>query len=141
MGSPQEDLLKIEAVVDPEIIAQGNEGTLKIKITPLNGIRISSHPEFMIKLDENDDLILPKVFFTGSELNFQTAQINGDIFLNLEKEIAIPFRVDERALIGRQQLNGEIIFTILSPDNWYIKTFQKFAADFQTKKFFKRKKK
>ena len=53
LNALQEDYLTIKAFVEPRAIKQGEEGVLKMKITPKNGIKISSHPEFMIKLDKN----------------------------------------------------------------------------------------
>jgi len=130
----QEEYLRIEASVSPKNIAQGTEGLLKIKITPKSGIKISSNPEFMIRLDQNGNLSFPKIFFVGSELNFPTSQENSGIFLDLQKEIEIPFKVSETALLGKHTLSGEIIYTALIEDNWYIKTFQKFNTGFVSKK-------
>jgi hypothetical protein len=90
INSYQDDYLKITSNVTPKIIRQGEEGILKIKIIPRNDIKISSHPEFIIKLNENSDLTFSKVFFTASELDFQTKQEENIVSLDLEKEIAIP---------------------------------------------------
>ena len=126
----QEDYLKIEAQVIPRLIRQGNEGILKIKITPREGIRISSHPEFIIKLKDNNNLAFPKIFFTASELNFQTKQENDAIILEMEKQIEIPFKVQENSLLGRHRISGEVVFTAVSKDNWSLKTYQKFYSEF-----------
>lgn len=63
INSYQDDYLKIISNVTPKIIRQGEEGILKIKIITRNDIKISSHPEFIIKLNENSDLTFSKVFF------------------------------------------------------------------------------
>jgi hypothetical protein len=136
----QEEYLKITTNVSPRTILQGEEGILKIKITPKNGIKISSHPEFMIKLESNSDITFPKIFFTASELNFQTKQENETIILDLEKEIEIPLKVNENSLIGKHKINGEVIFTAVSKDHWSLKTYQKFITDFFSKKNQKKKK-
>ena len=60
----QDEFLKIECAVAPRQIQQGNEGLLRIKIIPRNGVRISANPEFLIRLDENENLSLP----VGSEI-------------------------------------------------------------------------
>ena len=129
-NSSQEDYLKIDTQVTPKSIFQGAEGTLKIKITPKEGIKISSHPEFIIKLHDNSNLVFPKIFFTASELNYQTKQEDNVILLDLEKEIEIPFKVNDNSLIGRHKISGEIIFTAIFKDNWSLKTYQKFITNF-----------
>lgn len=138
MQYPQEDYLKITANVEPLSIKQGKEGILKIKIIPRNGIKISSHPEFIIKLDKNNNLAFSKVFFTSSELDFSTSQENGTVFLDLEKEVPIYFKVNEDSLIGKHKISGEVVFTAVLKDknNWALKTYQKFYADFVSKKNF-----
>lgn len=135
----QENYLKINAKVTPRIILQGEEGVLKIKITPKNGLKISSHPEFIIKLDTNSGFTFPKIFFTASELNFQTIQEDDAILLDLEKEIEIPFKVKENSLIGRHKISGEVIFTAVFQDHWSVKTYQTFITDFFSKKNLKKK--
>jgi hypothetical protein len=137
----QDDFLKVECTVSPHSIMQGNEGLLKIKIVVRNGIRISANPEFMIKLDENENLSFSKIFFAGSELNLPITQEKEGIFLDPQKEIEVPFKVSESALLGNLTVSGEIIFTIFFQDKWSIKTSQKFVANFVARKNFKIKKK
>jgi hypothetical protein len=138
----QDDFLKVESTVSPRSIRQGNEGLLKIKIVVRNGIRISANPEFMIKLDEkNENLSFSKIFFAGSELNLPITQEKEGIFLDPQKEIEVPFKLNESALLGSLTVSGEIIFTIFFPDNWSIKTTQKFVANFISRKNYKIKKK
>jgi hypothetical protein len=136
----QEDYLKISANVEPAKIKQGNEGVLKIKITPKNGIKISSHPEFMIKLDKNNDLSFSKLFFTASELDFETKQENGAVLLELGKEVDIRFKVSEDSLIGTHTIKGEVVFTAVFKDNWSLKTYQKFNVDFTSQRYHNPKK-
>jgi len=137
----QEDYLKISTNVTPKTILQGEEGILKIKITPKNGLKISSHPELIIKLESNSGFSFPKVFFTASELNFQTKQENDAILLDLEKEIEIPFKVNKNSLIGKHKISGEVVFTAVFKDQWSLKTYQKFITNFFSKKNLKKKKK
>lgn len=141
LNALQEDYLTIKAFVEPRAIKQGEEGVLKMKITPKNGIKISSHPEFMIKLDKNNNLSFSKVFFTASELDFQTTQENNTVFLELEKEVSILFKVNEASLIGSQKIRGEVVFTAVFTDNWSVKTYQKFDVNFVSRKNFKVKSK
>jgi hypothetical protein len=127
----QDDFLKVECTVSPRSIMQGNDGLLKIKIVVRSGIRISANPEFMIKLDENENLSFSKIFFAGSELNLPITQEKDGIFLDPQKEIEL----------GNLTVSGEIIFTIFFQDNWSIKTTQKFVAGFSARKNYKIKKK
>ncbi len=140
INSYQDDYLKITSNVTPKIIRQGEEGILKIKIIPRNDIKISSHPEFIIKLNENSDLTFSKVFFTASELDFQTKQEENIVSLDLEKEIAIPFKVNEESLIGKHKISGEIVFTAVFKDHWSLKTYQKFFTNFSSRRNYKKKK-
>ena len=130
----QEEYLRIAVNVEPRSIKQGKEGVLKLKITPKNGIKISSHPEFIIKLDKNNNLSFSKVFFTASELDFPTSQENDTVFLSLEKEVPINFKVNEDSLIGKHKISGEVVFTAVFNDKWSLKTYQKFYADFVSRK-------
>lgn len=130
--SAQEDYLKISVTTSPEVIRQGDEGTLKLKIQPRAGLRISSAPEFVIKLSENANLTFSKYFFTASELDFETEQEGEIVYLALEKEITIPFKVNDNSLIGKQQILGEVQFTAVFTDRWSVKTFQKFGTSFRS---------
>lgn len=135
--SANDDFLTISTDIKPKRIKQGEEGIIKIKIIPKIGLKISSHPEFMIKFDNNTNLVFSKVFFTASELDFQTMQENDLVFIDLEKEISIPFKVKENSLIGKHIISGEVIFTAVFEDNWSLKTFQKFYIDFISKRNYK----
>jgi len=130
----QEEYLSITANVAPQKVTQGDEGVLTIKIVPRNGIQISSHPNFMIVLDANDNLTFSKLFFTAAELNVETRAENETVFLDLEKKNEIRFKVNDTALIGRLNITGEIVFTAVFKDNWSLKTHQKFSASFFTNK-------
>ncbi len=141
IGYGQDDFLKIECDVSPRQILQGNEGQLKIRIVVRNGIRISANPEFLIRLDENESLSFAKIFFAGSELNLPTTQEKEGVFLDPQKEIEVPFKLNENALIGNLTINGEVIFTMLFQDNWLVKTTQKFSAGFVSRRNYKIKKK
>jgi len=137
----QDDFLKVECTVSPRSIRQGNEGILKIKIVVRNGIRISANPEFIIRFDENENVSFSKSFFAGSELNLPITQEKEGIFLDPQKEIEVPFKLSESALLGNLTTSGEIIFTIFFQDNWSIKTSQKFLANFVSRKNYNLKKK
>ncbi len=130
----QEELLKIEVVSRPREVQQGEEGVLLLRITPRSDIRISSHPEFMIRFDENEGVVLSKSFFMGSEFNFPTTPSPVGVFLVLDKTIEIPFKVGEFATPGKFTMGGEAVFTAFFQDNWHLKTFQRFAVTMTVKK-------
>jgi len=137
----QDEFLKVECDVSPRQILQGTEGLLKIRMVVRNGIRISANPEFLIRLDENENLSFAKIFFAGSELNLPTTQEKEGVFLDPQKEIEVPFKLNESALIGNLTVNGEVIFTMLFQDNWLVKTTQRFSASFVSRRNYKIKKK
>jgi hypothetical protein len=137
----QDEFLKIECSVSPRQLLQGNEGLLKIKILVRNGIKISANPEFLIRLDENESLSFAKIFFAGSELNLPTTQENESVFLDPQKEIEVPFKLNEEALLGNLNVSGEVVFTMLFPDNWSVKTTQKFSTAFVSRRNYKIRKK
>ena len=138
---PQDEFLKIECSVSPRQILQGSEGMLKIKVIVRDGVKISANPEFLIRMDENESLSFAKIFFAGSELNLPTSQQREGVFLDPQKEIEVPFKLDEEALLGNLTVSGEIVFTMLFPDNWSVKTTQKFSAGFVSRRNYKIRKK
>lgn len=137
----QDEFLGIECSVAPRQILQGNEGLLKIKIILRNGVKISANPEFLIRLDENESLSFAKIFFAGSELNLPTIQEGEAVFLDPQKEIEVPFMLSEDALLGNLTISGEVVFTMLFPDNWSVKTTQKFSTGLVSRRNYKIKKK
>lgn len=140
-ASAQDELLKIECAVTPRQILQGEEGLLKMKIVVRDGVRISANPEFLIRLNENESLSFAKIFFAGSELNLPTTQDKDGVFLDPRKEIEVPFMLSEDALLGNLTVSGEVVFTMLFPDNWSVKTTQKFSAGFVSRRNYKIRKK
>lgn len=131
--SSQDDLLKIVTSIKPKFIRQGMEGELSIKIFPTQGIKIASNPDIRINLNKNENIQFSKVFFTGSELDFKTIQEDDLVFYDFETDKegkTISFKVNDASLIGKQKLNGEVVFTATFKDKWSVKTFQKFSAEF-----------
>jgi hypothetical protein len=141
IGFCQDDFLNIECTVSPRQILQGNEGVLKIKIIVRNGVKISANPEFLIRLDQDESLSFAKIFFTGSELNLPTTQEKEGIFLDPQKEIEVPFELNDMARIGNLTISGDVIFTMLFQDKWSVKTSQKFSVNFVSRRNYKLKKK
>lgn len=140
----QDDLLRITTSIKPKVIRQGMEGQLTIKILPIQGIKIASNPDIRINLNNNDNVQFSKVFFTGSELDFKTIQEDDLVYYDFnsdEEEKTISFKVNDASLIGKHRLNGEVVFTATFKDKWSVKTFQKFSAEFVSKRNLKIKKK
>jgi hypothetical protein len=123
------DFLKISTKVAPPKIRQGREAVILLQIKPKDGIRISSYPDFIIKINNNNNLSFSKSFYVASELDLQIKKENEMAFLDLEKDILLPFKVNDDALIGKTQIEGEIVFTAIFKDNWSLKTYQKFEVD------------
>ena len=129
----EDDLLKIVTSIKPKVIRQGMEGELTIKILPVQGIKIASNPDIRINLNINENVQFSKVFFTGSELDFKTIQEDDLVYYDFETEEdekSITFKVNDSSLLGKQRLNGEVVFTATFKDRWSVKTFQKFSAEF-----------
>ncbi len=136
----EDNYLKIKTVIDPKRIKQGESGVLKIKIEPSSLIQISSYPELKIKLTDNKNLHFSKVFFNSSELGFKTIKMNNFIFLEMDKEIPIEFKVKEDSPVGKITIDGEVIFIAVFKDNWSLKTYQKFSISFSSRKNYNLKK-
>lgn len=111
---------------------QGEEGFIKIRVTPRPDLNISVYPEMLIRFKPNPNLIYAKIFFTASELDLLTFQEKDTdyVYYNLDKEISIPFKVSETALLGRMRIEGEVAFSAIFVSNhWCLKTYQPFEVD------------
>jgi len=145
-SNSNDSFIDIIVSVEPNIITIGKEGVLKIKVVPNTAVRISSSPEFVVRLSDSDEnVVFTKNFFTASELEFKTVQEGKNVFLNLNKEILIPFKVIA-PYPGTHKISGKIIFTAIEKkDNWSIKTFNTFSTYFKSelkkkKRYIRRKK-
>jgi len=125
--------VSIDARIEPNTINIGEEGVLNIRVKPSMAVNISSTPEFVIRLNESDNgIVFTKNFFTASELEFKTKQVGDNVFLDLEKEIIIPFTINN-AYPGLHKISGKIIFTAVDKkDNWSVKTFHTFSVFFKS---------
>ncbi len=128
----ENSFLNIKVSTNKKILQAGENAILILNFSLLNeDNKISSHPELLIKIEENNSSItLKKFFFTASELDYKTKKNKNFVFLDLDKELKIPFTVNQEALEGRHQIIGELIFTIVFKDGWSMKTFQKFNTSF-----------
>ena len=82
-GAAAEDLIKIEAGIAPRRLARGREGKVVLRISLRKGIAVSALPEFKIEVEEGPDLVFPKNFFTGSDLDLAHVEIDGRDCLDL----------------------------------------------------------
>ncbi len=140
VANDSRSFINIETKVEPRVIVMGEEGILKIKVTPASTMRISSSPEFVVRLNESDSgVVFTKNFFTASELEFKTQQEGSNIFLNLGKEILIPFKIESTDSSSdiqshNHRISGKIIYTAVEKkDSWSVKTFQTFSTYFKSK--------
>jgi len=132
--------IEISVQTDKKSYFQGEEGFIKIRITPRSDINISVYPEMLIRFKPNANLVYAKIFFNASELDYLTRQEKDTdfVYYNLDKEISIPFKVSETALLGRMSIEGEVAYSAVFVSNhWCLKTFQPFEAEIISK--FKRK--
>jgi hypothetical protein len=130
----QDNLLKIDVSINPKHVAQGSNVVLKLHMTPQNGCRISSHPELVIRFNDNDWLVFTKMFFGGSELNLPTSQEKDGVYVSIDRDIEIPFKIKDNAPLGTIELSGEVTFTALFQGSCFVKTFQVFSVPLQVRK-------
>lgn len=133
-GQEEEPLpyLSVSAKTNKKYFFQGEEGQIKIRITPRSDINISVNPDMLIRFKPDANLVYVKNFFTASELDLLTIQEEGTdyVYYNLDKEIVIPFKVSENALIGKMIIEGEVAFwAIFASNHWCLKTYQPFQIE------------
>lgn len=134
------DLLKVEASVNPGRLSRGQEGKVILKVSVREGITISPQPSFRIEFNSSQELVFPKNFFTASDLEIETAEENGREYLDLEEPIEIPFTVNLEASRGYHVLKGRIkYFACHLEEGWCLKTHMKFSAPFYTRRSVVRK--
>lgn len=124
--------LTVSARTNKRYYFQGEEGQIRIRITPRPDINISVNPDMLIRFKTDANLVYAKNFFTASELDLLTIQEEGTdyVYYNLDKEIVIPFKVSEDALIGRLVIGGEVAFwAIFASNHWCLKTYQPFQVE------------
>ena len=129
---PAVPYLQVEAKTNKKAYYQGEEGQIKLRITPRSDINISVYPEMLIRFRSNANLVFAKNFFTASELDFLTFQEKDTeyVYYNLDKEIVIPFKVSPNALLGRMRIEGEVAFSaIFLSNHWCLKTYETFEVE------------
>ncbi|MFC2165212.1 hypothetical protein ACFLT2_09480 [Acidobacteriota bacterium] len=132
-SSAAEDLLKIEASIQPRRLRRGEEGNVVLKITVKEGIKISSQPSFTIELAPSAELIFPKNFFSASDLEIEIVEEDGKEYLSLREPIEIPFTVKMGAKRGNHSFLGKVkYFACSKEEGWCLKYTSKFATGFYT---------
>ena len=127
----KEDLLRIEASLDPKRLSRGQKGKVVLKLTLEEGIFVSPEPSFIIEFSPCEELIIPKSLSTESDLEIDILEENGEDHLDLREAIEIPFTVRLMAKRGRHLLEGKIkYFACSKEEGWCLKNTSKFSAVF-----------
>lgn len=134
LGSQEEDLIKIDASINPRRLSKGNEGNVVIKFIVKEGITINPQPSFTIELSPSEELVFAKNFFTASDLEVEILEDEGKEYLVLTKQIEITFIVSDDAVRGMHSLEGKVkYFAFSKSENWCLKTTTLFSASFYTR--------
>ncbi len=135
------DLLKVEGKVKPSILLRGQEGKIILSLDTPSGVYINSFPCLVIEFKPSKELVFSKSFFTSSDLEIESIEKDGNTYLNLEKEIEIPFKVSMEAKRGKHKLEGEIrYFACSAKEGWCLKSSKEFSISFSTLKSIYRRK-
>jgi hypothetical protein len=130
----QEDLLKVEASINPRHLSRGEEGTVLFKLSLQEGIAVSPHPDFTIEFKPCPELVFPKNFFTATDLKVNTVEANGEESLDFQETIRIPFTVSPEAKKGSHICEGRIkYFARSKTEGWCVKNTAKFFVAFSTR--------
>jgi len=134
LGSQEEDLIKIDATINPARLSKGDEGKVILKFRVKEGITINPQPSLTIELSPSEELVFSKNFFTASDLEIEIIEEEGKEYLVLNKQIEISFTVSDEAVKGMHSLEGKVkYFAYSKTDNWCLKTTSLFSASFYTR--------
>jgi hypothetical protein len=137
-----DDLLRVNASIDPMRLRRGEEGKVVLKFTVKTEIEISSQPSFTIELEPSDELIFPKNFYSASDLEIAIKEEDGKEYLDLIEPIEIPFSVNMEAKRGNHTIGGKIkYFACSKEEDWCLKYTTKFSSAFYTSSRIYQKKK
>ncbi len=134
LGSQEEDLIKINATINPSRLSKGNEGNGALRFRVKEGITINPQPPLTIELSPSEELVFSKDFFTASDLEIEILEEEGREYLVFNKKIEIPFLVSDEAEKGVHSLEGKVkYFAFSKAENWCLKTTSLFTASFYTR--------
>ena len=140
LSAQEEELIKIESLINPKRLSRGEEGRVILKIKVAEGIALSPLPSFIIEFTPNEELVFPKNFFTASDLGLEVIEQGEKEQLNLQKPIEIPFTVSLKAERGIHFLAGKIKYFALSlKEGWCLKKASPFSMTFSTRQTVVRK--
>jgi len=132
--SPQDDTVKIEAAAEPRRLARGEEGKIRLRLQVPKGIYLSAASSFLIEFTPLEDIVLPKTFFTVSDLGLEVLEESGVSYLNVASPIEIPFTVSPDARRGSHILRGRVKYIARSiAGGWCLKSSAKFSVSFSTR--------
>jgi len=130
--APQEDAVKIEAAVQPRRLARGEEGKIRLRLQVPKGTYLSVS-SFLIEFTPLEDVVLPKTFFTVSDLRLEVLEESGVSYLNVDSPIEIPFTVSPEARRGSHILRGRVKYIARSiAGGWCLKSSAKFSVSLST---------
>jgi hypothetical protein len=130
----QEDLLKIEASIEPRRLSRGEEGAVVLKLGLMEEISISPYPDFIIEFKACPELVFPKNFFSASDLEIDVLEKDGEKYLDFKEPLKIPFTVSLEAKKGSYILEGRIkYFARSQKEGWCVKNTVKFFVPFATR--------
>jgi hypothetical protein len=139
-GGQGDDLLKLEATVEPRRLSRGEAGKVILKLTVPEGVIISPEPAFLITFEPLPDIVFPKTFFTASDLGLEVIEDGSGIRLNVARPVAVPSSVGLEARRGGHILAGRIKFVARSRTaGWCLKSSAKFSAPFVTRSTIRKK--
>ena len=134
LGGQEEELIKIDATINPGRLSKGNGGKIVLKFRVKEGITINLQPSLTIELSPSEELVFSKSFFTASDLEIEILEEEGKEYLALTKQIEISFTVSDKAEKGMHSLEGKVkYFAFSKAENWCLKTTSLFSASFYTR--------
>lgn len=133
LNAGEGSVLKVLTSIEPPRLSRGQEGKVVFKFKLNENLKILPLPHFLIEFESSEALVLPKNFFTSSDLGIEILEENGREYLNLSEKVEVPFSVKLEAKRGRYLLKGKVRFFALSQiENWCLKTSEKFSISFYT---------
>jgi hypothetical protein len=128
-----DELLKIEASVAPRRLSRGQEGVVLLKLSLQGDITVSPHPDFIVEFRPSEELVLPKNFFTASDLEVEVVEKDGQECLSFKKPLKIPVTVSPGAKKGSYILEGRVRYYARSAsEGWVVRNTAKFYAAYST---------
>ncbi len=130
----EENPIKVEAWIIPKRLYRGQSAKITLKIKVKEGLAVSTQPSFIIEFSPSEEVILPKNFFTASDLEIKTLEKKGQEYLDFKDPIEIPFTISLEAKRGNHVLEGKVKYFACSlEEDWCLKSSAEFKASFYTR--------